>query len=277
VTFRESRGFECNRLITEVTIHRAWNNYTYRGVYGFMALRELFPASVWFLRKLASRPARFIYLCVLAIIIIPAVALRIEAALFEKRAIATARALSALHVGVTPTTEAVARMQALGLVTHRYGPPVCFDEECISAVIPNSHLSDAVFIPVAQIESPALYSVLTRWGFHFSSLSADVRFTSGRVSFLSYELMLSPSRFDFGDDAIVVRLTSQEKLLGRSEGASYSIVTSWVRPDKSVGLALTPKTSQELADRAFDVKLHCLWSLAGCETWREVLPRVRPD
>jgi hypothetical protein len=242
-----------------------------------MGLRELFPASAWCLRKIASRPARYIYLCVLAIVIIPAVALRVEAVLFEKRAVATARALSALHVGVTSKTEAVARMQALGLVTRQYGPPVCFDEECISAVIPNSRLSNAVFIPVARTESPALYSVLTRWGFHFSSLSADVRFTSGRVSFFSYELILSASRFEFGDDALVVRLTSQEKLLGRSEGASYSIATSRVRPEKSVGLALTPNTTQELADRAFDVKLHCLWSLAGCDTWREVLPRVRPD
>lgn len=242
----------------------------------FMGIRELFPASVWCLRKIASRPARFIYLSVWVIVIIPAVALRVEAALFEQRAVATARALAALHVGVTSKTEAVARMQALGLVTRQYGPPLCFDEECISAVIPNSRLSNAVFIPLAGA-SPAFYSVLTRWGFHFSSLSADVRLTSGRVSSFSYELMLSASRFDFGDDAIVVRLTSQERLLGRNEGASYSIATSPVWPEKRVGVALTPNAPQELADHAFDVKLHCLWSLAGCESWREVLPRIRPD
>jgi hypothetical protein len=46
----------------------------------------------------------------LVIVIVLAIMLRVEAALFEKRAIATARALSTLQVGVTSRTEAVARM-----------------------------------------------------------------------------------------------------------------------------------------------------------------------
>lgn len=242
-----------------------------------MGLREPSPSSVWCLRKLASRPARYIYLCVLAMVIVPAVALRVEAALFEKRAIATARALSTLRVGVTSKTEAVARMQTLGLRTREYGPPVCSNEECISAVMTNSHLSDAVFVPAVRTESPVLYSVLSRWGFHFSALSADVRFASNKVSFFSYELMLSTSHFDFGADAIVVRLTSQQNLMARSEGAAYKITTSSAWPDKSVGIALTPNAPEELVNRTFDVNLHCLWSLAGCKTWRDILPHVRSD
>ena len=148
-----------------------------------MIFRERFPVCAWCLRSLASRSARYIYVCVLAIIIVPAVALRVEAALFERKVIATVRALSTLHVGVTSEAEAVARMQALGLATRQYGPPVCFDEECISVVIPNSHLSNAVFVSVARTQSPALYSIASRWGLHFSSLSADVRFTSGKFFF----------------------------------------------------------------------------------------------
>lgn len=242
-----------------------------------MVFRERFPVSAWCLRKLASRPARYIYVCVLAITIILAITVRVEAALFERRAIATLRALSTMQVGVTSKTEVVTRMQALGLVTRQYGPPVCFDDECISTVTPNSHLSNAVFLPLSRTQSPAIYSVLTRWGFHFSSLSVDVRFTSGKVSFFSYELTLSTSSFDFGADAIVVRVTSQEKLLGRSEGAAYSITTSGAWPDKIVRIGLTPSTSPELVNRAFDLRLHCLWSLTACRTWREVLPHVRPN
>jgi hypothetical protein len=75
-----------------------------------MVLRERFPATTWCLRKLCSRPARYIYACGLVIVIVLAIMLRVEAALFEKRAIATARALSTLQVGVTSRTEAVARM-----------------------------------------------------------------------------------------------------------------------------------------------------------------------
>jgi hypothetical protein len=143
--------------------------------------------------------------------------------------------------------QAVARIQALALVTRQY----CFDEECISAFIPNSHLSNlsnAVFLSLSRTQSPAVYSVLTRWGFHFSNLSADVRFKSGKVSFFSYELMLSAPRLDVGRDAIVVRVTSQDKLLGRSEGAAYRITTSGAWPDNSVGIALTPNSSQELVN-----------------------------
>ena len=122
-----------------------------------MVFRERFPVGAWRLRKLALRPARYVYLFVLAITIILAITVRVEAVLFERRAIATVRALSTLQVGVTSKTEVATRMQALGLVTRQYGPPVCFDEECVSTVLPNSHLSNAVFVPVVQTESPTLY------------------------------------------------------------------------------------------------------------------------
>lgn len=242
-----------------------------------MVPRERLPATAWHLRKCGSRPARYVYACILAIVFVPAVMLRVEAALFEKRAIATARALSTLQVGVTPKAEALARMQKIGLITRQYGPPVCFSEECFSAVMPNSYLSNAVFVPADRTQSPLLYSVLARWGFHFSRLSIDVHFTSGKVSFYSYDLMLSASRFEYGADAIMVLLTSQEKLLGPREGAAYHIKTSRYLPDKMVSIELTPYATQELVNRAFDVNLHCLWSLAGCKTWREVLPNVEAD
>jgi hypothetical protein len=50
----------------------------------------------------------------LAIIIVPAITLRVEAALFERKVIATVRALSTLKVAATSEAEAVARMRALG-------------------------------------------------------------------------------------------------------------------------------------------------------------------
>jgi len=241
-----------------------------------MVLRESHPVCAWCLQKLASRPARYIYVCLFAVIIVPAIAFRAEAVLFGRRATATVRALSALKVGATSKTEALARIRALGLKTHEYGPPVCFDEECISVAIPNSHLSNALFLPLSRLQIPALHWVLTRWGLHFSSLYVEIRFSSGKVAFLSYELMLSTSRFGVGRDATIVRVTS-EKLLDRSEGAAYRIKTPDVWPDSSLSIALTPNASQELMNDVFDVKLRCLWSLSGCKTWREVLPLVQTD
>jgi hypothetical protein len=213
----------------------------------------------------------------LAGIIIPAAILRVEAALFDKRATATVHTLSALEVGVTSKIDVVARIHALGLETRQYGPPVCFDEECISVVIPNSHISNALFLPLSRLQISPVHWVLTRWGLHFSSLYADVRFTSDKVSFFSYELMLSTSRVGVGRDATIIRVTSQPNLLGRSEGAAYRFTTPSVWPDSNVSIAVTPDASQELKDRAFDVNLHCLWSVSGCETWRDVLPHIQPD
>jgi hypothetical protein len=104
------------RLITTVTIHRRWKPlHLSRSLPSYGSPRTLScNASTWCLRKLASRPAQYIYLCVLAIIIVPAITLRVEAALFERKVIATVRALSTLKVAATSEAEAVARMRALG-------------------------------------------------------------------------------------------------------------------------------------------------------------------
>jgi hypothetical protein len=246
-----------------------------------MPFREPCSATTWCLGKLASRSARRIYVSVLAVMIVPALALRIEAALFERRAVATVRALSTLRVGVTSKAEAMARMQAVGPVTGPYGAPLCLADECLSTGIPNSRLSDAVFLPVTRTENRALYSLLTWWGFRFWSLSADVSFTSGKVSRLSYRLALSNSHCDGALDAVIVEVRSQDKIIGRSRGVTpvedvtYRVTPSNQWPDKSVRIAFTPKASGELVNSAFDLNLHCLWPIAGCNTWSELLPQVR--
>ncbi len=246
-----------------------------------MAFRELFPASASCMRQLASHPARRIYACVLAIVMIPALALRIEAALFERRAVAAVRALSTFRVGVSSKAEVMARMQGLGPVTGPYGAPVCNADECLSTGIPNSRLSDAVFVPAIRTENSALYSLLTWLGFRYWSLSVYVSFTSGKVSYLSYHLMLSNSHFDGGADVVVVAITSQEKIIGRNRGLTpvqdvdYRLTPSGAWPDKSVGIAFTPNASRELVNSAFHLNLKCLGSLAGCKTWHELLPQVR--
>src|SRR5450755_4234847 len=172
-----------------------------------MPFREPFPASRWCSGELTSRSARFLYVSVLTVMIVTALGLRIEAALFERRAFATVRALSTLRVGVTSKAEAMARMQAVGPVTGPYGAPLCLADECLSTGIPNSRLSDAVFLPVT--ENRTLYSLLTWWGFRFWSLSTDVSFTSGKVSRLSYRLGLSNSHFG-GLNAVIVEVGSQD-------------------------------------------------------------------
>lgn len=49
-----------------------------------MSVGRTFPATTWLWRHLSSRRACRLYLWGLAIIVIPGIALRVEAALFEK-------------------------------------------------------------------------------------------------------------------------------------------------------------------------------------------------
>jgi hypothetical protein len=246
-----------------------------------MPIRESFSASTWCSGKLASRSGMRIYVSVLAVMIVTALGLRIEAALFERRAFATVRALSTLRVGVTSKAEAVARMQAVGPMTGPYGAPLCLADECLWTGIRNSRLSDAVFLPVTRTENRALYSLLTWWGFRYWSLSADVSFASGKVSRLSYRLGLSNSHFDGALNAVIVEVGSQDKIIGMNRGATpaedvtYRVTPSNEWPDKSVRIAFKPNASGELVNSAFDLNLHCISSLAGCNTWSQILPQVR--
>ena len=67
--------------------------------------------------------------------------------------------------------------------------------------------SYAVLTRVGRTGSQTLFSALSWWGFRLWSLSAYVNFRSGKVSYLSYNLMVSTPHLD-PPDAVVVEVTS---------------------------------------------------------------------
>lgn len=158
-----------------------------------------------------------------------------------------------------------------------YGAPRCNADECVSTGIPNSRLSDAVFLRAARTGSRTLYSVLNWWGFRFWGLDVYVSFSSGKVSYFSYHLMVSTPHLDDAE-VVVVEVDSKEHITGRNpsliaaESPAYRVSTSRTWPAQSVGIAFTPDAPRELVNHAFDLKLRCLWSLAGCRTWNQLLP-----
>jgi hypothetical protein len=239
-----------------------------------------FPAATWFWRPLWSRRALRLYLWGLAIIVLSGVALRVEAALFEMRALSLVSALSSLQVGTSSKAEALSRIPSLRSDgTGPYGAPRCGADECVSAGIPNSSLSDALFLRVARMGNRPLYSVLSWWGFRFWVLSVYLNFSSGKVSYLSYHLVVSsPHLGDAGVGVVVVEVQSREHItesnpsLSAAAGPGYRLSTSRKQPAQSVGIDLTPAVRRELVSQAFDLKLRCLWSLAGCRTWNQLVP-----
>lgn len=246
-----------------------------------MELRETLPATSFWLRKLSSRTACRVYVGALALVFLPALALRIQAAYFQRRAVAVVSALSKLQVGVSSKADAIAQLHALNPATEPHNAPRCNADECISVLIPNSRLSDAVFLRALR-SAPVLYPILTLWGFRYWTLSAYVKVNSGKVSFVSYYLMLSDSHFDGGADSIVLEVIEStaspvrpaRTIAENAHDETYRITTSSLWPGKGVRVVMTPSAPQDLVNRAFGLRLRCLWSSRGCETWSELLPLV---
>jgi hypothetical protein len=235
-----------------------------------------------FSRHLKSRRAFRLYLWGFAIIVVPAIALRVQAVLFERRALSVVSALSGLRVGTSSKAEALSRLPIL--TVYGMGPygARCDADQCVSGGIPNSALSDAVFLRAARTGNRTLVSLLSWLGFRYWSLDAYVNFTSGKVSYLSYRLMVYTPHFDDLEDpdVVVVEVSSKahadvgNPALNRTEEDPFRVSPSRRSPSQSVGITFTPDAPSGLVTRAFDLKLRCLWSFTGCRTWHQLLPAV---
>jgi hypothetical protein len=143
-----------------------------------MSFRRVFPATAWFLRQLASRPVRRVYISVLAAVLIPSIALPIEALVFQFRVRKVMSELATLRIGASLKSEALSRIPELK-ISKDYR---CGGDECFVASIPNSRLSDWIYFPTFRWQDKTLNSALDWWGFRYRSLEASVDFKSGRVS-----------------------------------------------------------------------------------------------
>lgn len=229
-----------------------------------------------------SRRAFRLYLWGFAIIVVPAIALRVQAVLFERRALSVVSAMSGLQVGTSSKAEALSRVPTLAVYgTGPYGAR-CEADQCVSGGIPNSTLSDAVFLRAARTGNRTLVSILGWLGFRYWGLDAYVNFTSGKVSYLGYHLMVYTPHFDDleNPDFVMVQVSSKAHLdvgnpaLSPTEENSFRVSPSRRSPSRSVGITFTPDAPNGLVTRAFDLKLRCLWSFAGCRTWNQLLPEV---
>jgi hypothetical protein len=242
-----------------------------------MTFRRVLPATTWFIRQLASRPVRRFYISVLAALLIPAVALRIEAAVFQFRVLKLMSELATLRIGATSKSEALSRIP--GLKTSK--DYQCGGDECFVVWIPNSRLSDWIYFPTFGDKNKTLRSALYWWGFRYRNLEASVDFKSGRVSQFRYRLMLfTPSSDPY---PLGIGVWSKDTFADRQlswdvdESPNYVVYHYFKTPDLSTGVYFNRDTPPELLRHAFDLHLHCLWSLAGCKTANEMLPQAEQD
>ena len=242
-----------------------------------MSFRRLFPATAWFLRQLASRPVRRVYISVLAAVLIPSIALRMEALVFQFRVRKVVSELATLRIGASLKSEALSRIP--GLKTSK--DYQCGGDECFVASIPNSRLSDWIYFPTFRWQNKTVNSALYWWGFRYRSLEASVDFKLGRVSQFGYRLMLLTPSSD--PNPLVINVWSRNTFADRQlswdvdESPNYVVYHHFKSPDLNTGVYFNRDTPPEHLGHAFDLHLHCLWSLSGCKTANEVLPYAEQD
>jgi len=244
-----------------------------------MRVRELFPATTWLWRQLVSRWACRIYLTVLAVIVIPAVALRVQAALFQRQAVEIASRLSTLRIGVTSKTETLSRTPGLAVVSSKDWDYRCSGDECFSLEIPNSKISGWTL--QRTIGHETAFSLLHWWGIRYWTFNAYVSFSSGTVSGFGYGVMLSLPRGYPG--VLSVGASSRRRLDGRridweiDESPDYEVAHYFKWPTLQTHVYFTREAPVALLPHAFNLYLRCVWSLRGCETANQLLPEAEQD
>jgi hypothetical protein len=246
-------------------------------------VRELFSVTAWVWRQLASRWACRIYLSMLAVIVIPAVALRLQAVFFQRHVVEIASRRSTLQIGTTSKSETLSRIPGLTGVSSKDGESKCPADECFSVDIPNSKFSNWTLLRTAETDHPKLFSLLHFWGLRYWSFNAYVTFSAGKVSDFGYRLMLSAPRAYPVPGVVMIAVSSERKLGARGldweldESPNYEVYHYFKWPDLQTGVYFTVSAPGELLSDAFRVHLRCVWSLRGCETANQLLPEVEQN
>jgi hypothetical protein len=237
------------------------------------------PAGFWLWRWLTSRPARLLYLGVLLIVVLPAIALRIEAALFARHVHKIMDGLASLRIGETSKAEALSRLPELRPTRQS----TRHADECFAVLIPNSKLSDAVLLRAGRSGYPRLFSALSLLGFRYWVLDARFNITAGKVSDLNYRLILNTPDNRY-PSVITIAVSSQESIFGwkelrpiTDESPDFKVSHYFKWPDLTTRVDFTSVAPSRLVQHAFDLKLSCMWFLVGCRTSNQVLPEVEQD
>src|SRR5580700_2605716 len=238
-------------------------------------------------RAFASRrfrsDSRIVFLWCFAVVVTSAIALRVEAAIYASRIVSVVTALSTLRVGETSKAETLRRIPTLQPSnTGPYGAPRCNADECFYGFIINGLPRRLLW----ETGNEAISDVLRWWGFRAESLDIYVNFTSGKVSYFAYHLMVSapgvptsmpPPPPDGKLGVVVIGLDSQRMITVRKSSSIAEAHPQYrINPSmsQSIGIALTPDTPDEIVRAAFDLRLYCVWSFGGCHRWNQLLPSV---
>ena len=247
-----------------------------------MSFGEMFPATSWLWRRASSRLACRLYFAILALVCVPAIAFRMEAALFQRSVLKATSALSSLRIAVTSQTDALPRVAGLNLDRQSSSISNCEAEECVSISTQGSWLCRHVLVPLGGGGHQTLFAILSRWGIRCRSFEGHINFNSGMVSGIGYRLWISTDHADI-PGAIIIDVSSKKRIAHwefspeADESPYYQVRPAWKWPDLVTGITFSADAPTELVSHAFDLKLGCVWSLTGCRSAKELLPKAEQD
>jgi hypothetical protein len=214
-----------------------------------------------------------------------AVALRVEAAVYARRIVSVVTALSTLQLPETTKAETLRRLPALRRSDPGpYGALHCPADECFESFIANGLPGRLLWGTGNEVQ----HEVLRWWGFRAEGLDVYVYFTSGKVSYFAYHLILSapgipasipPPPPDGKLGAVIIGVYTEPIINVRDRNSTVPVHPPYrfnASSSQSIGIALTPDTPEEVVRAAFDLRLNCVWSLGGCRRWSQLLPPVEP-
>lgn len=243
--------------------------------------------AVW--SHLSSRKLGRVFLWCFAVVLTSAIALRVEAAIYASRIVSVVTALSTLRLGETSKAETLSRLPILQRsAATPHGDSRCDADDCFFVFLGNGLPGRILW----GTRNGTLASLLRWWGFRFEDLNVGVKFTSEKVSYFAYSVMVSapgvppqgvpPPPRDGEAGTVVISVSSTEDIHSGEPNSvealhlRYRVLPARSAPSQSVAVTLTPDAPEEIVRDAFDLKLNCLWTFGGCRRWNQLLPAVQP-
>ena len=242
-----------------------------------------FPSTTWLWRRLCSKIARRVGLSFITLVTVTTVSLRIQSAIFARRVHSTLAGLEQLRLDQTTRAELLERVPNLRAGTG-FPDARCRSDECFSVEISNVP-NGLAYRLYEKTKSHWLHRVTYLLGYRFFDFSAGVGLHRGKVSEAGYRVSVDDGT-DQGLGGTIISVGGTTELgvaAGNTlsdafdQSPDYRVKNLRKWPDQVLAVNFETTAPPQSLQHAFDVRLSCMWSFAGCKTAKQIVPFVWED
>lgn len=246
-----------------------------------MTFNSCFPTAVWVGRKLNTRLSRRLFCAALAITLLSAIALHIEAAVFAYHTRSLLLTLKNVDAGQTTRSELlrlVPTLRAMGPRDSSNCGPAGEAWHIEHSSLPTSKIGQWFY--GAIYENSALYKVTYWLGYRPRRLYVDADIEHGVVTRWAFKLGIAASENHYPGQ-VVVGVSSpisvnrySESSIADEQNPNFSARRYFKWPEWNLEVSYSRLAPKDIKDIAVDLHLDCLWSVRGCNNAAELLPRA---